>query len=44
MRTIRIKLLSTEAKRTSIAIALLAVVGQVLFIGNLFGGLHGAII
>ena len=38
-----LKLLSTEAKRTSIAVAMLAAVGQVLLVGSLFGGFHGTI-
>lgn len=37
------KPLSTDAKRTSVAVALLAVVGQVLFVSSLFGGFHVAI-
>ncbi len=39
-----LKLLSAEAKRSAIAVALLAAVGQLLFVGSLFGGLHGAAI
>jgi len=38
----KFNLLSAEAKRTSIAVALLGAVGQVLFVGSLFGGFHGA--
>ena len=38
-----LKLLSAEAKRTSIAVAMLASIGQILFVGSLFGGFHGAI-
>lgn len=38
-----LKLISCEAKRTSIAVAMLAAVGQLLFIGSLFGGIHGMI-
>ncbi len=37
----KLKLLSAEAKRTSIAVALLTAVGQVLFVSSLFGGIHG---
>jgi uncharacterized membrane protein YgdD (TMEM256/DUF423 family) len=37
-----LKLLSTQAKRSSIAVALLVAVGQVLFVGSLFGGFHGS--
>ena len=40
----KLKLLSAEAKRTSIAVALLAAVGQLLFVGSLFGGFHGTAI
>jgi hypothetical protein len=37
-------LISTEAKRTSVAVALLAAVGQLLFVTSLFGGIHVAAI
>lgn len=40
----KLKLLSTEAKRTSVAVALLTAVGQLLFVGSLFGGFHGSMI
>jgi hypothetical protein len=40
----KFKLLSAEAKRTSIAVALLTAVSQVLFVGSLFGGFHGALV
>lgn len=39
-----LNLLSAEAKRTSIAVALLAVVAQLLFVGGLFGGFHGTVV
>lgn len=39
-----LKLISVEAKRTSIAVALLVAIGQALFVGSLFGGFHGAIV
>jgi len=38
-----LNLLSAEAKRSSIAVALLSAVVQVLFVGSLMGGFHGAI-
>ena len=37
-----LNLLSVEAKRAAIAVAMLAAVGQLLFVGSLFGGFHGA--
>jgi hypothetical protein len=39
-----LKLLSDDAKRTSVAVAILSAVTQVLFVGTLFGGFHGAIV
>ena len=36
-----IKLISVEAKRSAIAVALLVAVGQLLFVGSLFGGFDG---
>ena len=38
-----LKLVSAEAKRMSIAVALLFSVGQILFVANLFGGFHGTV-
>jgi len=38
-----LNLLSAEAKRTSVAVALLSAVCQVIFVGSLFGGFHGTI-
>jgi hypothetical protein len=38
-----LNLLSCEAKRTSVAVALLSAVTQLLFVGSLFGGFHGTI-
>jgi hypothetical protein len=38
-----LKLLSDEAKRTSVAVAILSAVTQLLFVGSLFGGFHGAV-
>ena len=38
-----VRLLSDDAKRTSIGGALLAVVTQLLFLGSLFGGFHAII-
>ena len=36
-----INLISAEAKRSAIAVALLVAVGQVLLVGSLFGGFSG---
>ena len=36
-------LLSTDAKRMSVAVAILSAVTQVLFVSSLFGGFHGTI-
>ena len=38
-----VKLLSAEAKRSAVAVALLSAVGQVLLVGSLMGGFHGTI-
>ena len=38
-----LNLLSAEAKRSSIAVAILSAVVQVLFVGSLMGGFNGAI-
>lgn len=38
-----LKLVSTEAKHTSIAVAMLAAVGQLRFVASSFGGFHGTI-
>lgn len=39
-----LKLVSAEAKRSAIAVAVLVAIGQVLFVGSLFGGFHGSAI
>jgi hypothetical protein len=39
-----LKLLSSEAKRSSIAVAILSTVVQLLFVGSLMGGFHGALV